>query len=449
MLKICAYVQQSYAKANYKNECLDTRLFYGLRVVIDALQRAGYHVEYAGKATVHSYDIVLVSITANCDWYTFIRERLEWVKGDYKVIVGGAGCLHVVPFLHFADFFVLGRGECSIIDLLNSLDKNDDLTNNSIVVSKTFDAGKTYMIAQSQPYEFGVNVNGKAFTEKVIGCNHKCLFCGYTWQRKFCSPHKTYNIADNGFFGSKADRESAILDMEKDGMKPNFSSLMTTAIDGFSERLRFMVNKKITKDILCRFFISMIESSSLPRILKLYNICGYPTETDDDWIEFIDTAKKADNDAKSSFSKKRGVNLHTTPFKPMPATPMACAPIAKKNFRGAFSSFFGNGKTRNIAELRNMYIVESIGTEGLSTVMLEAVAMRGEEKDTENIIKLCKSKKFWGSSSPVKEATLCKYFDMDRLFGQFDAETLPSRYLRTYAAVEKFWRKPFWEKHAK
>ena len=36
-MKICAYVQESYAKANYKNECLDTRQFVGLRVVMDAL----------------------------------------------------------------------------------------------------------------------------------------------------------------------------------------------------------------------------------------------------------------------------------------------------------------------------------------------------------------------------------------------------------------------------
>ena len=51
--KICAYVQNAYAKQTYSNECMDTRAFVGLRVVIDSLERAGLKVEYAGRATVH------------------------------------------------------------------------------------------------------------------------------------------------------------------------------------------------------------------------------------------------------------------------------------------------------------------------------------------------------------------------------------------------------------
>lgn len=39
----------------------------------------------------------------------------------------------------------------------------------------------------------------------------------------------------------------------------------------------------------------------------------------------------------------------------------------------------------------------------------------------------------------MREATLLRYFDMDRLFAAYTPETLPSRYLRTYCAVEKMW----------
>ena len=70
--KICAYVQDFYAKQTYKNECMDTRSFMGLRVIIDSLESNGYVVEYAGKATVHQYDYVLVSLTSDCDWWTYI-----------------------------------------------------------------------------------------------------------------------------------------------------------------------------------------------------------------------------------------------------------------------------------------------------------------------------------------------------------------------------------------
>ena len=71
--------------------------------------------------------------------------------------------------------------------------------------------------------------------------------------------------------------------------------------------------------------------------------------------------------------------------------------------------------------------------------MLSAIAHRGSVADAENIAKLCATKKFWSASSAVKELTLEKYFDMDKLFGAFTPETLPSRYLRTYLPVEKGW----------
>lgn len=85
--------------------------------------------------------------------------------------------------------------------------------------------------------------------------------------------------------------------------------------------------------------------------------------------------------------------------------------------------------------------VESMGTDSLSTVMLSAIAHRGSEADSENIAKLCATKKFWSAPSAAKEATLTKYFDMDDLFAAKTPEDLPSRYLRTYAQVEKAWGK--------
>lgn len=69
------------------------------------------------------------------------------------------------------------------------------------------------------------------------------------------------------------------------------------------------------------------------------------------------------------------------------------------------------------------------------------IAHRGSEADSENIAKLCATKKFWSAPSAAKEATLTKYFDMDDLFAAKTPEDLPSRYLRTYAQVEKAWGK--------
>ena len=130
----------------------------------------------------------------------------------------------------------------------------------------------------------------------------------------------------------------------------------------------------------------------------------------------------------------------------MPATPLACAPMSKVNYRGKIGETLGKGLKGNIIyQGRNIWSVESMGTDSLSTVMLSAIAHRGSIDDSENIAKLCKTKAFWSANGVTKEATLSKYFDMDYLFGEFNSKTLPSRYLRTYCKVEKTWDRPPWK----
>lgn len=440
-IKICAYVQQKYAKQNYKNECLDTRKFIGLRVVVDCLERAGYTVDYAGIATVHKYNIVLVSLTSDCDWWPYITERLKWQDGDYKVLIGGAGVLHVSPFLPWFYAAMFGRGENTIIPLVNGIASGNRYIHESIAYSDTFSENDIYRVAQVDVcYQHPIKLaEGKEFVETTMGCNHKCLFCGYTWQRKFVSPYKTYQI-NSDLFGEIADKERAMLDWWKNKDSVDFSKLQTTAIDGFSERIRKGINKKITKEIISQFLSSMLEREK-PHKLKFYNICGYPTETEDDWMEFLEMLKVADKNSDSLISEKQwGIILHCTPFRPMPATPMACAPASFKNYRGQFGKVLGKGlKGGLIYKGKHIWSVESMGTDSLSSVMLSMIAHRGKRSDCENIAKLCANKKFWSASSKIKEATLSKYFDMSYLFGAFAPDTLPSRYLRTYCGIEKMW----------
>lgn len=439
-MRICAYVQEAYSKANYKNECMDTRQFVGLRVVIDCLERAGYSVEYAGLATVYQYDVVLVSLTADCDWWTFISERQRWRKGGYKVLVGGAGVLHVAPFLPWFYAAMLGRGENLIVPLIQGIEAGDRWESESVLYSDTFSEDKIYRLAQvdiQYPHPIKLSEN-RNFCEGAIGCNHKCLFCGYTWQRKFVSPHEYYRMEDS-LFGNIADKERAMLDLDEDPRSIDFSHLRTTAIDGFSERLRVGVNKPITRRIIHNFLVAMINSPAKPHQLKFYNICGYPTETDEDWMEFLDELRLAD-EATDRRDKQWSIVLHSTPFRAMPATPMACAPMSKRNYRGLIGGKLGAGLKGNlIYQGKNLWAVESMGTDSLSTVMLSAIAHRGSREDSENVGRLCATKKFWSASASVREKTLERYFDMDRLFGPFTPETLPSRYLRTYLPVERGW----------
>ena len=439
-MRICAYVQQSYTKQTYKKECMDTRQFVGLRVIIDCLERAGYTVEFAGMDTVHRYDLILVSLTSDCDWWPYVQERTQWQRGNYKVIIGGAGLLHSTPFLPLAEYFMFGRGEDLIVPLVRGIERDGGFAHESIAFRGAFSPDGIYQIAQARaPYPHRIRLSERrSFCEGPIGCNHKCLFCGYTWHRRFCSEYDHYQMEDS-LFGPVADRERAMLDLHDNPESIDFAHLRTTAIDGMSERLRRMVGKPITREIMLEFLRAMITYRGAPHQLKFYNIVGYPTETESDWVEFVDTLAEADGDAPQR-EKQWSIVLHSTPFRPMPATPLACAPMSYRNYRGQIGKTLGPQLKGNlIYQGRSLWAVESMGTESLSTVFLSAIAHRGAESDTENIIRLCRTRKFWSAPSPVRLATLEKYFDASRLFGAFTADTLPSRYLRTYAKVEKMW----------
>lgn len=437
-LKIGVYILTKYAKQTYSKECYEVRLNAGMAVVCDILKRAGFtNIQYCSQVTAHKFDMIMYSVTSDCDWWEFISERVTWQKGDYKVCVGGQGVLNPRPFLEYVDYFVLGRAEGVQDKLAECILNQQECTDQHVISSKTFSMDKLYYINQSEqiyPYDIKLE-NGQIYHEDVIGCNHKCLFCGYTWHRKQAAQEE-FNYS--GLWNGGADRERAMIDMHN-GVEVDLVKLRTTAVDGLSERLRFAVNKKITREML-REFIDKLARCEKPHQVKFYNIIGYPGETFDDWAEFVEDICIVD----SKFShqeKQTSILLHSTPFRAMPATPLACKPMSYTNYRGLISKKMGSGKYKgNIFYQGNaMWAVESMATESLCTVIQSAIIWRGTEADADNIVKLACSKKFKSASSQIKQATLEKYFDVKKLFGEFTPDTLPTKNIRTYCKVEKMW----------
>jgi len=437
-LKIGVYILTKYAKQTYSQECYEVRLNAGMAVVCDILKRAGFtNIQYCSQVTAHTFDMIMYSVTSDCDWWEFISERVKWQKGDYKVCVGGQGVLNPRPFLEYVDYFVLGRAEGVQDKLAECILNQQECTDQHVISSKTFSMDKLYYINQSDqiyPYDIKLD-NGQIYHEDVIGCNHKCLFCGYTWHRKQAAQEE-FNYS--GLWNGGADRERAMIDMHN-GIEVDLIKLRTTAIDGLSERLRFAVNKKITREML-REFIDKLARCEKPHQVKFYNIIGYPGETYDDWAEFVDDICIVDS--KFSYQEKQtSILLHSTPFRAMPATPLACKPMSYTNYRGLISKKMGSGKYKgNIFYQGNaMWAVESMATESLCTVIQSAIIWRGTEADADNIVKLACNKKFKSASSQVKQATLEKYFDVKKLFGEYTPDTLPTKNIRTYCKVEKMW----------
>lgn len=135
--KIAIYIQKKYAKPAYKTESYDVRAWPGIEMVRDDLERHGYPVGYCDRGTVTDYDVILMSITAACDWYPFIAERVKWPRGNYKVLMGGAGLLNVRPFLEYFDAVVFGRAEGLTHLVIDSLVGEYELDNPSVCYAQS------------------------------------------------------------------------------------------------------------------------------------------------------------------------------------------------------------------------------------------------------------------------------------------------------------------------
>lgn len=422
-MKVGIYVNTKYAKQNYKNESYNIRLFWGLEMIRDVLKHhKEFSVGYCTKDTVKDFDVVLVSITANCDWYPFIAEQREWVCRP-RVIVGGAGVLNVRGVLPFADQFVLGRAEDMIVDLLlGNIGEN-------VIDSKSFSMDKKYTIKQaSQLYPNEIKNKKENYKEGNIGCQRKCLFCAYTWQRKlFC---KQTDFVVN----SKKEYEATIFSLlKKDNteFETKIKKTRNIGLDGTSERLRRKVNKPITRKMWQEFLTRL---SLLPgRQMKIFNIVGYPTETVSDREEFLEDIKIVDSKLTKT-EKQWSLAVLFTPFRAMPATPAATWEMAVKDYRKnpPFEYLKERHHKGNIFYTGNKFWCVQIPGEGLAQVLTEALIMRATESDAEIIEKIAISKKFWNASARKKRETLLNYLDVNKYMGSYTWKTLPSRYLESY-----------------
>lgn len=430
-MKVAIYIVSKNAKQAYQNDCYEARIWPGISVLKHQLINAGIEVRYCGVADAHEQDVILVSVTSGCDWWPFVAERLRWKSGKYKVIAGGPGVLNIRPFLEFADCFVFGRAENLITDLI----REKKYQHESVAWADDFSTKRQYVINQSSSVfaEKVILENGKSWKEAVIGCRQKCLFCGYTWQRRnIGGEHSLSTGKGQNFWGSH--KELTMLDLDIDAPETwerKGEQFRIIAIDGFSERLRKKVNKPITREMIVKFFLGL-GSLNPPHQIKIFNLVGLPTETDNDWNEFTQDMTSAD----SRFGKQKQwpIILHNTPFRPMPCTPVSHWPMRYVNYRGEIAKRLKQpGMKGNIFFQGNRFwAVESMGTDSLSAVALDSIVIRGTEADAKNIKLLSCSSSFFRADSATRLVTLEKYFDLKTNFGAYQLGKTPTEYLKAW-----------------
>lgn len=430
-----AYVQKIYANQAYTHECYNVRKWPGFEMVIDAVRRSGVMVEHCGENTVNKYQVILVSLINGRDWFTFISERVNWPKGNYKVVVGGSGVLNVTPFLEYADYFVLGRGEIIGPQLVKALLAGEGFQHESVIKATDFSPDKKYVIAQATapyPHEFNT-ANGTRFQEGESGCKYKCFFCSYTWQRRY--------IGAGGDFTSNCPVENTMLDLLKAGDE-KWHNLRIVGLDGLSERLRFNINKRISKEAFIEFLVRLTYLPEKASRIKIFMIVGYPTEGDQDYNEYLECFTTADKKANPKRLDRWGLVTHCTPFRAMPPTPCRLWPMAYKNFRGQL-------KNRIRANLRgdeyvgatffqghHLWSIESSGTDSLAAAIEEMLTVRGDFGDAVNIRRLALTKKYWHAPYIGRLRTLEASFDTHKLMAAYTPEAIPTRYLKTYCEVK-------------
>ena len=118
---------------------------------------------------------------------------------------------------------------------------------------------------------------------------------------------------------------------------------LTFALEAGSERLRRIINKRITNEILFNT-LEKIKGLSWRRI-KLYFMLGHPTESDDDILEMIELIKKI----RAFLGKKFTIGITISIFSPKPNTPFELKDfISKDDYERRISMIYSEIRFKNI-----------------------------------------------------------------------------------------------------
>jgi hypothetical protein len=129
--------------------------------------------------------------------------------------------------------------------------------------------------------------------------------------------------------------------------------------------------------------------------LKIYMICGYPTEAEEDYWEFIELMREIDK----AISCDIIVNLYNTPFSPEPLTPMGWERATTEvNYRSKFKRMIDNGAI--LGEHLRVYIALAISSP--AALFERLVINRGDKTHTQLVRWLVLNPKYNRISSAQK-----------------------------------------------
>jgi hypothetical protein len=363
-MKIAFLKFPSYQTSRLNN--FEGKANIGAYVVMDVLKRHHISCDIVSIKEVYNYNIILISFTSVWDVISFARHvfnKKQWINRKFTVIAGGFGMQSHSNLEDLIDYAYYGRFECSDIKAITSL--------NSVYLFKSTFKGEVILNKGTELYPHEIIVNGFKWKESLIGCPKKCLFCSYSHTRNYLTLKSNHEF---NFYNKKTSVELDFWNYKNYNNQPN----VTMAIDGWSERLRYSMNKKISNELIKKAFIYISNTTACKAVrIKLYNIEGYENEGLNDMNEFIQTMLSI-----IPFLKTRlFIIIHSTPLFPSRFTKVESYPISfnlNLHKRKSFCKYIKNEKL--IIEDDNYNISDIVNREGV-------IALYGKKQDFEIIIK--------------------------------------------------------------
>jgi radical SAM superfamily enzyme YgiQ (UPF0313 family) len=325
-----------------------------------------------------AYELELTGILEMLDLSSIPLLRQDRAKNHPLIIAGGPLTQSNPAILApFVDLIILGEGEELIhafLDAIESTQRDEVLslfskTPGCYVPGRTPDfpqiakAPDERLPARSQILTRNTVLASMFLVEPERGCPRSCSFClmrcTTNGGMRLVSPEKVFAlIPDNarrvGLVGAAvadhprirelignivaSGREIGISSLRADCLNKELVQLLvqggyktlTTALDGASQRLRNLVNRKISERHLIRA-AELVRGAGLQR-LKLYVMIGLPGETMDDIKELVRFSLELARIAPlalsiSPFVAKRNTPLKGAPFEAIPSLSMKLSRI--------------------------------------------------------------------------------------------------------------------------
>lgn len=408
-----AFLVYEPLKQRRKNNSFDGNTNIGANVIIEVLAKAGIEVGFCTAKNAVNYRIVLVSFTSEYDFYAFYQEVYglsSWANRSFKVVAGGFGMQNPVLLRNYIDLAVFGRAEHIIVNLITTLLDGKVFEHESVM--NLPDITKVKIAQTSKLY------SSSYFDEKFIGCINKCLFCHFAWSRKALGDTAHYNQT----LLSTSSPEVLINDIPSAITKKEGKVL--TAIDGPSERLRFVLSKKIKNDSIVKAINHIGSFGPSKVMIKCYNVGGFPSEEKSDLEELIATLNQC--------NPKFGIVfiLHTTPLRPSLVTPIQYAKINIGS--DLYPPASRKGANRILADVNGLVARQGQFIESELSQLKTVLVLRATT-DSDKLFKvLCLSKKLKTVTSARAIRLIQNNFDLSQYTRGYNLENHPVQFLESF-----------------